>query len=132
MSHKKNTPPEEQRSTRQISFNVDNFTANEIEHRVDNDYLNRNALFNDALRDYMRICAELDVQLGELKHWSDDHEILNSKRYTIHLTAELADIFNSFESRVQGNQDFNKSRIVRIAVADRIFNLMNEEGLNDW
>ena len=49
---------------KQISFNLDNFTCNEIEHRVANNYLNRNALFNVALFDYMRKCIELDVQLG--------------------------------------------------------------------
>lgn len=130
-SNSHNSQPEEQGRTRQISFNVDNFTANEIERRVAYNYLNRNALFNIALFDYMHECMESDVQLGELEHWSDEPNVLKPKRYTIHLMPEVATVFESFVEQLKPNQTLNKSRIMRIAVVQRIIDLIMEEVHND-
>lgn len=76
----------------------------------------------------MKICKKLDLLPSQLEHWYDRHNNFEYE-YDVVLDKELKEEFSRLKIayKLQGIR-FNKSHIVRCAVADRIANIIMGDG----
>ncbi len=116
------------RSTSKISFKVDKFIHKELQWYKQNYNTYYSSFIKLALKDFLKRCKKLDLAPFQLEHWYNRHNNFEYE-YDVVLDKELKEEFSRLKRvyKIQGIR-FNKSHIVRCAVADRIANIIMGDG----
>ncbi|CDC18126.1 unknown [Clostridium sp. CAG:306] len=107
-----------------ISFKVDKFIHKELQWYMENYNTSYSSFIQLALKDFLKKCKELDLAPFQLEHWYNCQNNFEHE-YDVVLDKELKEEFLRLKNiyKQQGIR-FNKSHIVRCAVADRIANII--------
>ena len=103
-----------------ISFKVDKFIHKELQWYMENYNTSYSSFIQLALKDFLKKCKELDLAPFQLEHWYNCQKAV-IMGFIKELKEEFLRLKNIYKQ--QGIR-FNKSHIVRCAVADRIANII--------